>query len=219
MKRYTKEQKTEIQKYESKHGTMNTVRKYGIGKCTLHRWKNPGLNAKYCKKQYDKNREERIDYRRKYYKENKETIIQKNVEYARKHPELQKHWASEHKEERRAYMRDYLKEKYKNDPQYRVSKLLRRRIRHALNGTTKSAKTEELIGCTFKQLKEHIESQFTDGMCWDHISEIHIDHIRPCASFDLTDPDQQRECFNYTNLQPLWAYDNLSKGVKYVEKV
>ena len=51
-------------------------------------------------------------------------------------------------------------------------------------------------------------------MTWDNHGEWHIDHIKPCASFDLTDADQQRECFNYTNLQPLWAKDNLSKGAK-----
>ena len=48
-------------------------------------------------------------------------------------------------------------------------------------------------------------------MSWENMGEWHLDHIRPCASFDLTDPDQQRQCFHYSNLQPLWASDNLSK--------
>ena len=64
-------------------------------------------------------------------------------------------------------------------------------------------------------VKKWIESQFVDGMSWDNHGEWHIDHIRPCASFDLTDPEQQKECFNYKNLQPLWAKDNLSKGDRF----
>jgi hypothetical protein len=71
-----------------------------------------------------------------------------------------------------------------------------------------------LIGCSVPQLRKHLEAQFTEGMTWDNHGEWHIDHIKPCASFDLTDAEQQLECFNYTNLQPLWASDNLSKGAK-----
>lgn len=52
-------------------------------------------------------------------------------------------------------------------------------------------------------------------MSWENYGEWHIDHIKPCSSFDLSDPKQQKECFNYTNLQPLWAIDNLKKSYKY----
>lgn len=71
----------------------------------------------------------------------------------------------------------------------------------------------ELIGCTVEYLRQHLEQQFQPGMSWDNwsISGWHIDHIRPCASFDLTDPIQQAQCFHYTNLQPLWAKDNMIK--------
>jgi len=86
----------------------------------------------------------------------------------------------------------------------------------ALSGTNKVASTEELLGCSFDVFVEHLQSQFKDGMSWDNRGRAgwHIDHIRPCASFDLSDPDQQRQCFHYTNMQPLWAADNLSKGSK-----
>ena len=62
------------------------------------------------------------------------------------------------------------------------------------------------------ELKAYLELQFTDGMTWENRGNWHIDHIRPCASFDLTDPEQQKQCFHYTNLQPLWAADNLAKS-------
>jgi len=91
----------------------------------------------------------------------------------------------------------------------RISSSIRKR-----NGATKSAKTEDLLGCSIIEAKNHIEKLFTDGMSWENINEWHIDHKRPCASFDLTDPEQQKECFHYTNLQPLWAKDNLSKGAR-----
>lgn len=100
-------------------------------------------------------------------------------------------------------------------PSKRIEDALRVRVYNALKGKTKkSTSTEELLGCTFEQARLHIELQFQDGMSWDNYPDWHIDHITPCASFDLTDPVQQRLCFNYKNLQPLWAKDNLSKGAK-----
>lgn len=78
----------------------------------------------------------------------------------------------------------------------------------------KSAKTKELLGYTFEEARAHIESQFTKGMSWENYGEWEIDHIKPVSSFDLTDPVQQKECFNYKNLQPLWWWDNIAKGKK-----
>lgn len=81
----------------------------------------------------------------------------------------------------------------------------------------KSARTMDLTGCTITELRQHLEAQFVDGMDWDNYGRNgwHIDHIRPCASFDLADPDQQRQCFHYSNLQPLWEADNIRKGAKW----
>ena len=90
------------------------------------------------------------------------------------------------------------------------------RIRKVLGGwIKKSKKTQELIGCTIEQLWIHLESKFQKGMTKENYGLWHVDHVRPCASFDLTDPKQQAICFHYTNLQPLWAIDNLKKGAKH----
>jgi hypothetical protein len=62
-----------------------------------------------------------------------------------------------------------------------------------------------------------MESLFLEGMSWDNYGKWHIDHIRPCSSFDLSDTEQQKICFNYKNLQPLWAEDNLRKGAKVID--
>ncbi len=99
----------------------------------------------------------------------------------------------------------------------RIAQRLRNRIRAALkNRGKKSKRTVLLIGCSFPKLVIYLESQFEDGISWENYPEWHIDHIKPCSSFDLTDPKQQKLCFNYKNLQPLWAGDNFRKGAKHV---
>lgn len=77
--------------------------------------------------------------------------------------------------------------------------------------------TFAVVGCTPDQLRQHIEKQFQPGMSFDNYGEWHVDHIRPCASFDLNDPAQFTECFNWRNLQPLWATDNLRKSDTYAQ--
>jgi len=116
-------------------------------------------------------------------------------------------------EEHMAYMRKYQRERYRSDPTYRLLDKLRSRVHKALNGKCKSAVTEKLLGICADECRKYIEGLFTEGMSWD--SDIHIDHIVPCASFDLSDPEQQQRCFHYTNLQPLWGPDNLEKSAKW----
>ncbi len=96
---------------------------------------------------------------------------------------------------------------------------LRKRIYNAIsqkrcNGAVKSAKTIELLGTSIDTVYKHLEAQFKDGMTWENYGKWHVDHILPCSSFDLTKPEEQLKCFNYKNLQPLWAIDNLKKHAK-----
>lgn len=108
------------------------------------------------------------------------------------------------------------KEKYYNDPKYKMKILLRGRFRSVV---IKKHQSSIDCGCSVDELISHIESQFIDGMTWENHGKNgwHIDHIKPCCSFDLTDPQQQKECFHYTNLRPLWAIDNLKKGGKFLQ--
>jgi len=101
----------------------------------------------------------------------------------------------------------------KVDLDYRLRGNLRHRVWLALRKHVKSDHTLKLIGCSVDQLKRHLEAQFVDGMSWENygFKGWHVDHIKPCASFDLRDSFQQAECFHYSNLQPLWAEDNFSK--------
>jgi hypothetical protein len=85
-----------------------------------------------------------------------------------------------------------------------------------VHGGRKNAATFDLVGCTVQELMAHLERQFAVGMSWENMGEWHIDHVRPCASFDLTDLEQQKDCFHWSNLQPLWAEENIRKGAKLV---
>ena len=109
---------------------------------------------------------------------------------------------------------EYEREKMQNDPVFRMIKNYRTRTFQAYKQGRKSKGTMELLGCTGPELAQHLEKQFQPGMTHDNYGEWHIDHIRPIASFDLSDPEQEQECFHYTNLQPLWATDNMRKKDK-----
>ena len=102
------------------------------------------------------------------------------------------------------------------DLDFRLKDVLRKRVRNALLGTAKAETTMGLLGCSMDELRSHLEANFKKGMCWENhgIHGWHIDHKIPCSAFDLTDPEQQRKCFHFTNLQPLWAGDNWRKGNK-----
>lgn len=96
---------------------------------------------------------------------------------------------------------------------HRIRCSLAKRINAAIKSGTKSARTMELLGCSINLFRQWIAHQFWRDMSWENYGAKgwHIDHIRPCASFDLTDPEEQRKCFHWTNMQPLWAKDNCSK--------
>ena len=139
------------------------------------------------------------EYNQKYYEKNKEQILTyKSSKIYRKHS------------------REYEKNKRQNDILYRITGSLRSRLNQAIKNNKKHGTTKELIGCSIEFLKEYLSKLFQQGMNWENYGKDgwHIDHIIPCASFDLTDPQQQKKCFHYTNLQPLWATDNIRKSNK-----
>ena len=121
-------------------------------------------------------------------------------------------------EENMAKKKAYMKKRKKEDPNYKLRDNLSCRLRMALKHNLKSARTFELLGTTVEHLVQHLEAQFLPGMNWQNHGrgegKWQIDHIMPCASFNLIDADQQRQCFHYTNLQPLWYKDNSEKSAK-----
>jgi hypothetical protein len=162
------------------------------------------------------------EYRRQYYLKNKKRILAVN-----------KLWAKNNIEKKKSIWRIYYyknskklnqkKIKYRNevdakDPYFRLYTCIRTRINKVIKNNIKCKKTLDLLGIpNLKFLKNYLESKFKPGMSWEKRGLIHIDHIIPCASFDLTDKKQQVKCFHYSNLQPLWAKENLIKGAKLLK--
>jgi len=118
------------------------------------------------------------------------------------------------KERKKIQNKLYQKSRYSSDPLFAMMGRLRVRVRGFLknSGHTKSSATKDIIGCEREDLRLHIESQFLDGMSWENRGSWHIDHVVPLAS--AKSQDEIIKLCHYTNLQPLWAKDNLSKGCK-----
>ncbi len=137
--------------------------------------------------------------------------------------EVRAKWYASNKERKMVYERSFRREYYKLNPNFRLGLLLRIRIKNALKqqlSTQSGQLAIDNLGCTTEELKKYLENKFKPGMSWGNWTTDgwHIDHIRPLASFDLKDPEQFKEACHYSNLQPLWAYDNLSKGDTYAVK-
>lgn len=158
----------------------------------------------YYKAFCENNHEERKAYKKAWYDDNSEKVrTQSKAYYENNHEKINVR--------RKAYL--------ENNPSSKIAERLRSRVRFALKGTPKSASTEKLLGCSFNYFREYFSALFTDDMTITDFMEgrIHIDHRKPCNEFDLTKKEEQKKCFHYTNLQPLWAEENLKKGARYEE--
>lgn len=165
----------------------------------------------------DCKREKDNEYSRKRNGKDREKVNARNAKWAVEHREQdlarKKKYNAEHIEENLRWHR----EKRKTDVGFRLLGVLRCRLRMALNGLTKCARTMEMLGCSTDELRKHLELQWRDGMTWENYggrSGWQIDHIIPCASFDLTKEEEQRKCFHFSNLQPLGSKENRAKGTK-----
>ena len=149
--------------------------------------------CKTCKRQYG----------REWYKKNQKKL----QEYGRE-------WYKKNQKKIQVGQTILRRNKRRNNLQYRLACNLRARLWAIMGNIKKNKPTKECLGCSMEDLKAHLENQFSTGMSWDNYGKWHVDHIKPCCSFDLTDIEQQKVCFHYTNLQPLWATDNMKKGGK-----
>jgi hypothetical protein len=158
-------------------------------------------------KKYAENNKDKIQkYRADYYEQNRDATRVKSKEYYQSNRE---------KCIRRGI--EWKRERLKEDPIFRLECNLRSRVKNAIkfDAGEKAEGTFKLLGCTIQQVRTFLEAEFEPGMSWDNYGEWHVDHIRPCASFNLEDPEEQKKCFHWTNLQPLWALDNILKGARY----
>jgi len=197
-------------------------RKNNLEKCkkSTKNWKDKNISKtkEYRKEYYKENRKKERIQSKKYREKNKEKIAKKEKEYRESNREIYLNKKKEYFQKFKHKHAKYISKRRKNDPNYRLLCSLRDRVRGLLKGFNKNVKTLELVGCSMEELWLHLEKQFTEGMTRNNHGKYgwHVDHIRPCCSFDLTDIDQQKICFHYSNLQPLWAEDNLKKGSKII---
>lgn len=146
-------------------------------------------------------REKALTYRREYNRKNKEKLAQWSKSN-------QKRYYDENRES----ICKKLAERRRNDPLFKLAATYRVRTRKFLKKYSKAKKSIEILGCGWKELKEYIEKQFVDGMTWSNHGEWHIDHIKPLSK--STSKEELIERCHYTNLQPLWAVDNMRKSNK-----
>lgn len=152
-----------------------------------------------------------------YKENNREKLKIKRQEYLKTSSYIN---SEAYLEKMRMKHRAYRKYRSATDPVYKIRHSIRRRILYALSGCYKSAKTLELLGCSAKECKKYLEDKFEQmfgfkfDWSWHNHKQYHIDHIIPCAAFNLLDPEAQRKCFHYTNLQLLPAHENLVKNSK-----
>jgi hypothetical protein len=167
------------------------------------------------------NRTQVNKYFRDYYKSNKTVINRRQRLYRRKHRAIIDQYEAKNKHRLTLYRQNYYQKnksainqkrwvRMRDDPVFRLRMNLGRRVR-ALLGRRKSARTMDYVGCSQAFLSGWITWQSSDGMT---LKNVHIDHVRPCASFNLADTSQQYECFNWSNLQPLRPKDNLQKSAR-----
>jgi hypothetical protein len=131
-----------------------------------------------------------------------------------KDKEVKKVYYEKNKAQIKAKIALRAKERRKRDITFKIACNLRRRLNNAIRGHNKSLRTMQLLGCTVPELKTYLQDKFVDGMTWDNYGKWHIDHIIPCSTFNFSLPSEQEKCFHFTNLQPLWAHDNLTKSAK-----
>jgi hypothetical protein len=174
--------------------------------------KNKEKLSEKSKEYYEANKEQVKERARTYHKENANEINEKKrkrYENDMDYRERVLNWCSKSNAKCRPERRKKAKEN--KTPGYYLE-LCRKRMWHAFNGReSKSDKTKALLGCDGHFLKEYLEKTKVSGKDY---SDAHIDHIIPCSSFDLSDKEQQRKCFHYTNLQLLPAKENIAKSNK-----
>jgi hypothetical protein len=194
---------------------------------TKYRINNPEKIKKGLKQYRKKNSEELNKNKRiwvkslngkkskqKYYKNNSESVKLKVKEYKKNNPnkDIERRKSEKHKK----YMKDY-STKYRKEKSYFI--LWRSVLRNTLKriGTKKEETTNKILGYSAKELKEHIEKKFINGMSWENWGEWHLDHIKPVSSFDKS--EKMSIINSLDNLQPLWAVDNLKKSNKLINQI
>lgn len=170
------------------------------------------------RKRYHAQDKEKKAIKQKEYRENNKEKIQIYEEKRRKKKKIYlKEYKKKNKEKLNEKKREYENNKLRTNINFYLAFLLRDRLRKAIRGNYKAGSSVKDLGCSIPEFKLYLESKFQSGMSWDNhgIYGWHIDHIKPLASFNLQNREEFLKACHYTNLQPLWAEENIQKGDKY----
>ena len=178
-----------------------------------------------CRECKPRLKKEKSDWDKKRYatdEEFRKGRLAQTSKYRKENLDKIKEYEKNNRDKINARARDYLPKKRATDLNFRLRERYRIMVHKALTrkNVNKSNRTRELLGCDEKFLKKHLESLFTEEMSWENWNQFgwHIDHIRPCQSFDFESIEQRKVSFNWRNLQPLWASENTSKRDDYTEE-
>ena len=204
-KRWATDNKEKIREHEHQYYLEN--REKILEQNKIYYQKNKKHHLEQCKRWRLQNKEKIKESEHQKYLQNKEKILAMN-----------KRWQINNADFYRSQQKIYRRTERKKYPHVRILESLRARLSAALKSANayKTNHTMELVGCSIQFLVKYLESQFDDEMSWTNygITGWHVDHKKACSTFDLTKIEEQKKCFHYTNLQPLWWEDNISKGNK-----
>ncbi len=162
---------------------------------------------------YEEYKNQRKIYMENYYKQNKEKHKKHNKEYRLENYDKIKKQTVKYNKKNREKIQNKMRNKYKNDVNYKIITCLRNRFKQYMRRSNDNKNVIELLGCSIEEFRIYIEKQFKENMNWNNygLKGWHMDHIIPCNRFDLSKTDEQKKCFHYTNLQPLWCDKNWKK--------
>jgi hypothetical protein len=190
----------------------------------FHKWKyGPDGYKRHCKicrknetkTYYEKNKNDVIEKVKKYRNQNLESVRKKRMDRYYKNKEKESKYMSEYRKKNRKELTSKTLERRKNDPIFHLIHTMSSRLRVFMKSKNliKRNRTFSIVGCSPDELKKYLESKFVVGMSWNNQGSWHIDHIVPLSSAQ-TEKEIYKLC-HFTNLQPLWAEDNLRKGDKF----
>ena len=170
-------------------------------------------NNKYMKAYYAKNREKIKEYQKSYYEANADKVKIRTAKWKEENKETVDAYNKKYRADHSKEHSEYIKRRRNEDATYKMVCSVRNLLNNAFNKRTqvgKTKKAEEILGCSIDFFIEHLRNQFKEGMTLENHGEWHIDHIMPLSA--ATTEEEVIKLNHYTNLQPLWAEENLSKG-------
>lgn len=181
------------------------------------------IECKECIKTYQEKYKKREGYKEKkkvqdklYQEINKDKIKEQRKLYNLKNPNRQKEYNKKNLNKNNLAQ----KIKYHKDPNYKIRKNITTRIFIEIKGKVKKLRTLELLGCSIEECKQHIEKQFLPEFNWKNWGKVwELDHKIGCCNFDLTNLEQQKQCFHYTNLRPIFKTTQIAEQFGYIDQI